>query len=321
MPVDAKLGITTGVSAHDRVKTIQAMMKKNAKPEDLARPGHLYPLLAQPGGVLTRPGHTEGAVDLVRLAGFKPAAVLCELMNKDGTMTRGKKLKQFAQKHRIPIVSIAELVKYRFIQEDQIKEQANTTIHLADYGKFQVTVFHEKYFSREHMMLYKRPTDPKKPLLVRVHSSCTTGDIFHSTRCDCYAQLHHALEKISVEGGALIYLDQEGRGIGLLNKIKAYQLQDQGFDTVEANIKLGLPIDHRKYYMAIHILKKLKAKQLRVLTNNPDKMLALSKVFTCTREAIPIFCHPHNQDYLRVKKTRLKHFIAFEKEHSRGVQS
>jgi 3,4-dihydroxy 2-butanone 4-phosphate synthase/GTP cyclohydrolase II len=309
IPVDARKGVTTGVSAFDRVKTIQVMMDKNTKPKDLVRPGHVYPLQARAGGVLERAGHTEGSIDIVRLAGFQPAAVICEVMEEDGTMRRGESLHRFAKQHGLPILSIQELIEYRLFHENQIQEKACTKIHLAEYGEFTMTVVKEKHFPYEHTLLFKNPVSLENPPLVRIHSACTTGDIFRSTHCDCHDQLHHALKRISEEGGLLIYLDQEGRGIGLLNKIKAYKLQQQGFDTVEANEKLGLPVDLRKYYIAAQVLRDMGFHAIRLLTNNPNKVASLEKTIQVTREPMPTFLHACNKNYLLTKKTKLAHAI------------
>lgn len=309
--VDAAHGITTGVSANDRSKTIQAMMSDQAQAEDLVRPGHIYPLKAKPGGVLERPGHTEGSVDIVRLAGFKPAAVLCEVMNPDGSMARGASLQAFAKQHDLPLLSIQELIAYRLMHENQIKEKVSTEITLADYGVLTLSVLQEKYAPYEHITLFKPPVDRQKPLLVRIHSACATGDIFHSQHCDCYNQLHHALAQISVEGGLLIYLDQEGRGIGLFNKIKSYALQKTGFDTVTANEQLGLPVDLREYYLPAQIVQSIGYDTIRLMTNNPAKMLGLSKYSTVSvvREPMPVFLSACNQKYLATKKEKLGHIF------------
>ncbi|MCD6047901.1 MAG: ribBA [Gammaproteobacteria bacterium] len=309
IPVDAHDGITTGVSAFDRVKTIQVLMDKNATTKDLVRPGHIYPLQARTGGVLERAGHTEGSIDIVRLAGFQPAAVICEVMEEDGSMRRGESLQKFAKEHDLPILSIQELIEYRLFHENQIQEKAGTKIHLAEYGEFAMTVIKEKHFSLEHTLLFKKPLNLEKPPLVRIHSACTTGDIFRSTHCDCHDQLHHALKRISEEGGLLIYLDQEGRGIGLLNKIKTYELQQQGFDTVEANEKLGLPVDLRKYYIPAQVLREMGFDAIRLLTNNPSKVASLEKIIQVTRESMPTFLHACNKNYLLTKKIKLAHAI------------
>jgi len=306
--IDAKNGITTGVSASDRVKTVQAAIHDNAVPLDLDRPGHIFPLCAKAGGVLERPGHTEGAVDLVRLAGFKPAAVLCELMNPDGTMAHGKQLEKFAKKHQLTILSIEDIITYRRYHENLIEEEITTELPLDSYGQFKISVIKEKISGLEHVVLEKSHT-AENPL-VRIHSACLTGDLLGSLRCDCHRQLHYSLQRISEEGGMLIYLNQEGRGIGLLNKIKAYALQDKGFDTIEANQELGLPIDSREYYMAATILKTRQIDQVRLLTNNPNKTNDLNKYGIATViENMPGFCNQHNKKYLQTKKSKLNHSI------------
>lgn len=307
--VDAREGITTGVSANDRTRTIQVIMDEQASIHDLVKPGHVYPLKARSGGVLERSGHTEAAFDIVRLAGFKPAAVLCEVMNSDGTMARGEAVKAFAAHHQLALLSIDELVHYRLMHEDQLGETATTTVFLTQHGEFNLSVIKEKYFPYEHVVLFKPPLDPNKPPLVRIHSACATGDIFYSTHCDCHDQLYYALTRISQEGGYLIYLDQEGRGIGLFNKIKAYALQTQGLDTVEANEHLGLPADSRQYYIAAHILRKEKVPSIRLLTNNPAKIDSLTHYgySSIMREAMPTFSRKDNQHYLLTKKQKLAH--------------
>lgn len=313
LPVDAAEGITTGVSAADRAKTIQVMMDEHSAPSDLVKPGHVYPLRAKEGGVLTRAGHTEGSIDIVELAGFKRAAVICEVMNPDGTMARGEALKAFAAQHDLPMLSIRELIEYRLAHEDQIQESVETPIVLKEHGEFTLTVLREKHLAFQHMTLFKPPAHPEQPLLVRIHSACSTGDIFGSSYCDCHAQLHHALERISEEGGLLIYLDQEGRGIGLFNKIKAYALQQQGVDTVEANEQLGLPVDPRSYYIPAQILKHRGVNAIRLLTNNPKKISGLINYgFSgVSQEKMPIFVTPHNERYLTTKKEKLDHTITF----------
>jgi len=311
IPVDASSGITTGVSAADRAQTITVIMNEQSQPNDLVRPGHVYPLKARPGGVIERAGHTEGAIDIVRLAGFKPAGVLCEVINPDGTMARGKALDAFAAQHQLPILSIQDLIQYRLAYENQIKETASTEVLLMPYGEFTLTVLQEKHFPHQHMTLFKPALDASKPLLVRIHSSCATGDIFHSAHCDCYDQLHYSLQKISEEGGLLIYMDQEGRGIGLLNKIKAYALQKNGFDTVEANEQLGLPVDQRQYYIPAGLLRELGVPAVRLLTNNPQKISGLAEFgYTAvTWEAMPTFSQSSNRNYLITKKQKLAHTI------------
>ncbi len=311
IPVDARAGIASGVSAFDRAKTIEVIMNSQSMPNDLVRPGHVYPLQARAGGVLERAGHTEGAVDIVRLAGFKPAGVICEVMNPDGSMARGEALEAFAQQHQITMLTIQDLIQYRLAYDNQIAEQASTEVSLVNYGAFRLTVLQEKYFPHQHMTLFKPPSDPTQSLLVRIHSSCATGDIFQSAHCDCYDQLHYSLSRISEEGGLLIYLDQEGRGIGLLNKIKAYALQRNGFDTVEANEQLGLPVDKRQYYIPAQMLRQLAIPAIRLLTNNPQKIAGLHEYgfSAVTREAIPTFSQSCNRDYLLTKKQKLAHAI------------
>lgn len=309
--IDARDGITTGVSADDRVRTILAAVHDEAKPEDLVRPGHIFPLQAQEGGVLARQGHTEGALDLARLAGFKPMAVLCEVMNPDGTMARGQALQMFAKEHGLVTLSIDDIVNYRLMHEDFIEDSAIASLPLEKYGEFQLFAMRDRLSKGEHMVLYKEPIDKTKPVLVRVHSSCATGDIFSSMRCDCNQSLHHALDRISKEGGALVYMNQEGRGIGLLNKIKAYALQEQGLDTVEANEALGLPVDARSYYFAAHMLRRLNIKSIRLLTNNPKKIDEIQSFITAsvTQESMPDFCNEYNERYLETKRSKLHHGV------------
>lgn len=312
--IDAKMDITTGVSAADRIKTIQMAVSDECKPEDLVRPGHVFPLQAKDGGVLERQGHTEGSIDLVKLAGFKPAAVLSEIMNPDGTMARGIQLDAFAKTHQLAILSIDDLIAYRLAHENLIDKQTTANFPLDEYGTFQITVVKEKFSSIEHVILSKESKKSGEPILVRVHSSCTTGDLFASKRCDCHKQLHYALQRISEEGGILIYLNQEGRGIGLFNKIKAYALQEKGLDTVEANLELGLPVDSRRYHIAANILRNLHIKHVRLLTNNLDKIADLQKfgVPHVDRVLMPSFHNEHNQHYLATKKSKMNHAINFD---------
>lgn len=307
--IDAKEGITTGVSAIDRVMTVQAAIDDNAKPDDLVMPGHIFPLYAKEGGVLERAGHTEGSVDLMKLAGLKTAAVLCEVMNPDGTMTRGATLVEFAKNNSIKLLSIEDIITYRMAHENLIAEEVSTEIPLEDYGALTLTVIKEKITEREHVILEKKTQSSSAPLLVRVHSVCLTGEIFGSLRCDCKQQLHYSLKRISEEGGMLIYLDQEGRGIGLFNKIKAYALQDKGLDTIEANEQLGLPIDSRKYYIAANILRNRGITDVKLLTNNPEKLRDLKKygIQNVELEPLPVFCNEHNKNYLKAKKIKLNH--------------
>jgi 3,4-dihydroxy 2-butanone 4-phosphate synthase/GTP cyclohydrolase II len=304
--IDAKEGITTGVSAKDRVRTVQAVIQPDAKADDLVKPGHIFPLYAKAGGVLERAGHTEGSIDLITLAGFKPAAVLCEVMNPDGTMTQGQELTAFAKKNQITLLAIDDIIAYRLAHENVIADEVSTELPLENYGSFKMTVIKEKFNTIEHVILEKTPKNPEQPL-VRIHSACLTGDLLGSLRCDCHHQLHYSLKRISEEGGILIYLNQEGRGIGLFNKIKAYALQENGLDTIEANEKLGLPIDARKYYIAANILRNRKINSIQLLTNNPAKINDLRKYGIANIELapIPVFHTAHNQAYLKTKKDKL----------------
>lgn len=310
--IEAKHGVTTGVSAIDRVTTILTAVKDNVTQDDICKPGHVFPLIAKEGGVLEREGHTEGAIDLVRLAGFKPAAVLCEVMNPDGTMATGNELNEFAKKHDITMLSIEEIIHYRRYHENLIDAEASVDLP-TDYGTFNLSVIKEKSNPHEHIVL-TNAINMHLPTLVRIHSACVTGDLFGSKRCDCNHQLQFSLKKISEEGGVLIYLDQEGRGIGLFNKIKAYALQDSGLDTVEANHHLGLPIDSREYYIAANVLRNKNIRQLRLLTNNPHKVANLQHYgdFDITQESMPIFSNDHNKHYLQTKKHKLNHLINCE---------
>jgi len=309
--VDAKHGITTGVSAADRTKTIQLMLNDEVTPDDLVIPGHIFPLQAKPGGVLERQGHTEGAVDIMRLADLKPAAVLCEIMNPDGTMCHGEDLKTFATTHQLNVLSIDDIVHYRRCHENLIDNFTSASFPLEKYGTFNINVLKEKFSHEEHIVLHKEWHSSDKPVLVRIHSSCLTGDLLASVRCDCNKQLHYALQQISTQGGLLIYLNQEGRGIGLFDKIRTYALQEQGYDTVEANIELGLPVDSRNYYFAAAVLRHFNVDKVRLLTNNPHKMEDLKKygVSHIERVSMPSFHHEHNHFYLQTKNKKMNHLI------------
>lgn len=311
LSIDARDNITTGVSATDRTITVQVAVKGDATPDQLVRPGHIFPLQAKDGGVLERQGHTEGAVDLARLAGFTPAAVLCEIMNADGTMAHGAQIDAFAKQHQLTILSIDDIIAYRLRHENMIEEEASTVLPIDHYGSFTFTAIKDKISSSTHIVLENPTKSSDQPCLVRIHSSCITGDLFSSKRCDCNKQLHYSLERISKEGGILIYLNQEGRGIGLLNKIKAYALQEKGFDTVEANEELGLPVDSRNYFLAANILRRRQLTHIRLLTNNPIKVDDLKKygIENVEREAIPSFHNEHNEHYLKTKILKLKHVI------------
>ncbi len=319
--IDAAKGVSTGISAHDRAKTIQTVMADNAKPADLIRPGHIFPLRARKGGVLVRAGQTEGAVDLARLAGLKPAAVICEIMNEDGTMARVPQLLKFCEKHHLKISSTAKLIEYRLQRESQIKRLEFVNLP-TDYGQFKLIAYESITSSEPHLALCKgsigeldsdgNPIEHNEPVLVRVHSECMTGDLFHSQRCECGYQLIESLKMIEKQGeGALIYLRQEGRGIGLTNKLRAYKLQEQGLDTVDANIKLGFLPDKRDYGIGAQICRDLGLKNIRILTNNPKKINRLEVYGIKIVEQIPLRAKPseHNIDYLKSKKYRLGHML------------
>jgi 3,4-dihydroxy 2-butanone 4-phosphate synthase/GTP cyclohydrolase II len=308
--IDARHAIATGVSAVDRVETIRAASSATAVAADLVKPGHIFPLQARNGGVLERAGHTEGALDLMRLAGLAPAAVLCEIMNSDGSMTRGDELEKFAATHDLLVLTIEDIIAYRLSKENNIAAETIAALPVEGCEGLQVMAVKEKLTGLEHLVLINEVKTQEIPL-VRIHSSCLTGDLFASLRCDCNKQLHYSLAKIQNEGGILIYLQQEGRGIGLFNKIKAYALQENGFDTIEANQELGLPIDSRQYHIAANILRNRNISRVRLLTNNLAKVSALEKfgIEVTDREAVPIFCNQHNKKYLQAKKEKLNHAI------------
>lgn len=304
-------GCTTGISAHDRAKTIQALIDPNTKPEDLGRPGHIFPLRAKKGGVLRRTGHTEATVDLARLAGFEPAGVLVEIMNEDGTMARLPELIEIAKKFDFKIISIKDLIEYR-IKRDSLIEEIVQVDMPTKYGHFKLVAFQEKNSSNEHLALVKGTWKPDEPVLVRVHSSCFTGDILGSLRCDCGDQLHNAMKMVEEEGkGVILYMNQEGRGIGLLNKLKAYRLQEQGMDTVEANLHLGFQTDQRDYGVGAQILRYLGISKLKLITNNPKKRVGLIGYGLEIVDNIPIRIdpNPHNEKYLQTKRDKMGHEI------------
>lgn len=309
--IEARHGITTGVSAKDRAKTILTAVDPETVAADIVKPGHVFPLRAKDGGVLERAGHTEGSIDIVKLAGFSAAAVLCEIMNEDGSMAKGPDLAKFAAQHQLKIVSIDEIIAYRCARENLIAEEASALLPIDQYGTFKITSFREAIQGDEHIVLEKEPIKSSQPCLVRIHSSCATGDIFNSKRCDCKQQLNYSLKKISQEGGILIYLNQEGRGIGIFNKIKSYHLQENGLDTVEANQALGFPPDLRKYYIAANFLRNKNITDIRLLTNNPSKVheLKMYGITSVVQETIPAFCNEHNEKYLSAKKDKLHHCI------------
>ena len=304
-------GTSTGISAQDRSKTILALVNPDTKPEDLARPGHIFPLRAKPGGVLRRTGHTEAAIDLPRLAGLEPAGVLVEIMNEDGTMARLPQLEVLAQKLGVKIISIKDLIEYRLKTDSLIEEIVRVEMPTA-YGQFQLAAFKEKETGQEHLALIKGQWDKDEPVLVRVHSSCFTGDILGSLRCDCGEQLHSSMQMVEKEGkGVVLYMNQEGRGIGLFNKLKAYKLQEEGMDTVDANLHLGLPMDARDYGVGAQILRILNVYNLRLISNNPKKRAGLSGYGLKIVDTVPIQITPnqHNQKYLETKRDKLGHEI------------
>jgi len=304
-------GCTTGISAQDRAKTVQALVNPLTKPSDLGRPGHIFPLRAKKGGVLRRAGHTEAAVDLARLAGMEAAAVLVEIMNEDGTMARLPELIEVAKKFDFRIISIKDLIEYR-IKSDSLIEEIVRVDMPTKFGDFQLVAFKEKNSNNEHLALLKGRWEKDEPVLVRVHSSCFTGDILGSLRCDCGEQLQKAMKMVEQEGkGAILYMNQEGRGIGLLNKLKAYRLQEQGMDTVEANLHLGFQMDQRDYGLGAQILRHLDITKLRLMTNNPKKRVGLVGYGLEIVENIPIEVHPnvHNEKYLLTKRDKLGHEI------------
>jgi len=309
--IDAAKDIQTGVSAFDRVKTIQTAIHPNSGPSDLVMPGHMFPICAKPEGVFARQGHTEGSVDLVRLTGLKPAGVICEIMKEDGSMARLPDLEVFAKKHQLKLVSIQDLILYRISHEIIIKELASAELPLQTYGDFKLKIFSNLLDHHHHLALIREPINANQPCLVRVHSECLTGDLFGSARCDCGWQLHTSLEQIGQRGGILIYLRQEGRGIGLVNKIKAYALQDQGLDTVEANQELGFCADQRDYAVAAQILHYLGVQKMVLLTNNPKKVEGLKELGfeIVDRESIQMPPTKENLPYLKTKRDKLGHLL------------
>ncbi|MBL7841282.1 MAG: bifunctional 3,4-dihydroxy-2-butanone-4-phosphate synthase/GTP cyclohydrolase II [Cyclobacteriaceae bacterium] len=304
-------GCTTGISAHDRFKTIRALADPLTRPEDLGRPGHIFPLKAKRGGVLRRTGHTEASIDFARLAGFKPAGVLVEIMNEDGTMARLPDLVLVAKRFNLKLVSIKDLVEYRVKKESLISKEIEVDMP-TEHGHFKLTAYQQTNTQETHLALVRGTWDKDEPVLVRVHSSCVTGDIFGSCRCDCGPQLHHAMEMVDREGkGVVLYMKQEGRGIGLLNKLRAYKLQEQGMDTVEANIQLGFDTDERDYGVGAQILRDLGVTKIRLMTNNPKKRVGLMGYGLEIVENVPIEVvpNPHNETYLRTKRDKLGHTI------------
>jgi 3,4-dihydroxy 2-butanone 4-phosphate synthase / GTP cyclohydrolase II len=309
--IEARDGVTTGISAADRARTIQVAVDPNASPRDLVQPGHVFPLKAKPGGVLERTGQTEAAVDLARLAGLNPAGVICEVMNEDGTMARVPDLVPYCERHGLKMVTVADLIAYRRRTEKLVERVVDTALPTA-FGDFTAVGYRSLVDDKHHVAMVKGEVDGVEDVLVRVHSECLTGDVFHSMRCDCGEQLASALAMIEQEGrGVLLYLSQEGRGIGLLNKLRAYKLQEQGADTVEANLKLGLPADLRDYGIGAQILVDLGLTSIRILTNNPKKIHGLEGYGLSVSEQVPIEADPnvHNEAYLRAKRDKLGHAL------------
>ncbi|HVF81142.1 MAG TPA: bifunctional 3,4-dihydroxy-2-butanone-4-phosphate synthase/GTP cyclohydrolase II [Flavisolibacter sp.] len=302
-------GCTTGISAHDRSKTVQALIDPATKPADLGRPGHIFPLIAKKGGVLRRTGHTEATVDLARLAGFEPSGVLVEIMNEDGSMARLPELKGLAQKFDFKIISIKDLIEYR-IKRDSLIEEIVRVDMPTQFGHFKLVAFQEKNSPNEHLALMKGTWTADEPVLVRVHSSCFTGDILGSLRCDCGEQLHLAMQMVEEEGkGIILYMNQEGRGIGLVNKLRAYRLQEEGMDTVEANLHLGFQTDERDYGIGAQILRHLGVSKLRLISNNPKKRVGLVGYGLEIIDNVPlkIDSNPHNEKYLKTKRDKMGH--------------
>src|SRR3954467_14363429 len=320
--IEAREGVTTGISAHDRAHTIQVAIDPRSRPQDLVQPGHIFPLKAKEGGVLERTGQTEAAVDLARLAGLTPAGVICEIMNDDGTMARAPELVSYCERHGLKMVTVADLIAYRR-RHDKLIERVVSAQMPTEYGDFTVVGFRSRVDSKHHVAMVKGEVAGQDDVLVRVHSECLTGDVFHSLRCDCGQQLEDALRKIDDEGrgvllylaqegrGVLLYLAQEGRGIGLLNKLRAYKLQEQGLDTVDANLQLGLPADLRDYGIGAQILVDLGLSSIRILTNNPKKIVGLEGYGLSVSEQVPIESVPnaHNEAYLRTKREKMGHSL------------
>ncbi|MEA2193626.1 MAG: 3,4-dihydroxy 2-butanone 4-phosphate synthase / cyclohydrolase, partial [Solirubrobacteraceae bacterium] len=314
--IEARVGVTTGISAHDRAHTIQVAIDPESSPRDLVQPGHVFPLKSRAGGVLERAGQTEAAVDLARLAGLNPSGVICEVMNDDGTMARVDDLTTYCKRHDLKMITVADLIAYRR-RHDMLVERVVATKLPTGFGDFEAVGYRELVGGKHHVALVKGDVDGEPDVLVRVHSECLTGDVFHSLRCDCGEQLESALSMIEREGqGVLLYLSQEGRGIGLLNKLRAYKLQEGGMDTVDANLELGLPADLRDYGIGAQILVDLGLTSIRILTNNPKKIRGLEGYGLSVTEQLPIehLPNPHNEDYMRAKRDRMGHTL-----HHQGV--
>jgi 3,4-dihydroxy 2-butanone 4-phosphate synthase/GTP cyclohydrolase II len=310
--IEAKKGVTTGISAADRATTIKTAISPKARPEDLARPGHVFPLRSKPGGVLQRTGQTEGSVDLARIAGLYPAGVICEIMNDDGTMSRVPQLREFAKKHAMKIVTVKDLIAYRVKKESLVRRVAVTKLPTSHGNDFTAILYANDIDRQNHIALVKGDIKPDDEVMVRVHSECLTGDVFGSLRCDCGEQLHNAMQMIDEAGkGVILYMRQEGRGIGIEGKLKAYELQDKGKDTVEANLALGFKADLRDYGVGAQILRDLGVRKLKLLTNNPKKIVGLEGYGLTVVSRVPIEMHPHakNIRYLKAKKDKLGHML------------
>ncbi|MFQ5678625.1 MAG: bifunctional 3,4-dihydroxy-2-butanone-4-phosphate synthase/GTP cyclohydrolase II [Gemmatimonadota bacterium] len=311
--VDARpeFGVTTGISAQDRAQTIQVAVNPNARPSDLLRPGHVFPLRSKLGGVLQRVGQTEASVDLARLAGLRPAGVICEILNPDGTMARRPQLEEFAARHELPFITVAQIISYRLKNERLVQRVAEVGLP-TPWGDFRIVGYRNNVDDREHVALVRGEVEGEENVLVRVHSKCLTGDVFHSGRCDCGAQLDAAMRRVVEEGvGVVVYLDQEGRGIGLLNKLRAYELQDRGHDTVEANEILGFPPDLRNYGIGAQILVDLGLRTIRILTNNPKKLAGLEGfgLEITGRVPLEVEASPRSRSYLETKREKLGHLL------------
>jgi 3,4-dihydroxy 2-butanone 4-phosphate synthase/GTP cyclohydrolase II len=308
--VEARTGVTTGISAADRARTVQVLIDPQSRPEDLVRPGHMFPLRARDGGVLVRAGQTEASVDLAKMAGLTPAGVLCEIMKMDGGMARMPDLKRFARRHGMRILTIAEMIRYRMRTERLVHRVAETALP-TPYGQMTILAYKADTFPDEHVAIIRGPIDPTRPTLVRVHDQCVTGDVFGSLRCDCGEQKDRALKMIAEQGGVFLYMRQEGRGIGLHNKLRTYELQDQGLDTVDANLALGFPPDRRDYGIGMQILVDIGVSKMRLITNNPAKRAGLEAYGLEVVDRVPIETepNPHNIRYLETKRRRMGHLL------------